>query len=159
MFAVTLYCQMYPVMPHSMSVELLLSLHKLSFSSCLLLLLHVLDWPWYQGSYSGWPSGKLILWDLILWASTISTVFVTHMRYTSPTLAYGLVPRHPSHTRRRGLVSQLQINPWASSSTVEEPVKWQSGVYWSNIEAKTSTSIVNFKVQVLNTSGQFVILH
>ena len=39
MFAATLYCHTArdPVMPHCISVELLLTLHKVSFTSCLLL--------------------------------------------------------------------------------------------------------------------------
>ena len=39
-----------------------------------------------------------------------------------------LVPRpHPAHVRRRGLVSQVK-NPWASSRSVERPIKSQSSV-------------------------------
>ena len=55
---------------------------------------------------------------------------------------HSLVPRpHPAHARRRGRVSQSP-NPWASSRSVERPIKSQSSVYWNNAEVRTSTLIV-----------------
>ena len=39
-------------------------------------------------------------------------------------------------------------NPWASSRSVEQPIKSQSSVYWNNVKARTSTSIILLKVML-----------
>ena len=42
-------------------------------------------------------------------------------------------------------------NPWASSGSVERPMKLQSGIYQNNAGAKTSTLIVPLKVMLANS--------
>ena len=60
------------------------------------------------------------------------------------------LPRpHPAHARRRGLVHGVTSrNAWASSRNAKRPMKSQSGVYWNNAEARTSTSFVPLKVML-----------
>ena len=38
-------------------------------------------------------------------------------------------------------VTSPHVHSWASSRSVEQPIKLQGGVYWSNVEVRTSTSI------------------
>ena len=53
----------------------------------------------------------------------------------------------PSSRKEKGF-GVTSPNPWASSGSrsVEQLTKSQSGVYWTNAEAGTSTSIVPLKV-------------
>ena len=75
--------------------------------------------------------------------------YVTHVIYYSRPSPASLVPRpHPAHARKRGLVSQVSRNAWASSRNTKRPMKSQSGVYWNNAEARTSTSIALLKVML-----------
>ena len=55
-------------------------------------------------------------------------------------------------TRGEGESGVTSPNPWASSRNVERPIISQSGVYWNNEEARTTTSIVPLKVMLGNSS-------
>ena len=49
---------------------------------------------------------------------------------------------------RLGVISP---NPWATSRNMERPMKLQSGVYWTNAQVRTSTSIILLKVMLWNS--------
>ena len=79
-----------------------------------------------------------------------SLVFAVCKNWAGEGLGTRLPRPHPAHTRRRGLVSQVQKS-WASSRSVEWPIILQSSVYWNNAEVRTSTSIVPLKVMLWNS--------
>ena len=59
-----------------------------------------------------------------------------------------LVPRPHTSSREEKGSGVTSRNAWASSRNEKRPMKSQSGVYWNNAEARTSTSIVPLKVML-----------
>ena len=68
------------------------------------------------------------------WVSIVHVLFCMACRNMLPRISLGYGP-----------------NPWASSRSVEWPMKLQSGVYQNNVGAKTSTLIVPLKVMLANS--------
>ena len=87
----------------------------------------------------------------ILFTALVTNIFIF--------LSYSLV--HPASScmeKGSGVTSQ---NPWASSRSMEHPMKSQISVYWNNPEVRTSTSILLLKVMLWNSLSphKLVILH
>ena len=53
---------------------------------------------------------------------------------------------HPASSRKEKGSGVTSRNPWSSSRSMEQPMKLQSGTYWNNAEARTTTSILLLKV-------------
>ena len=66
----------------------------------------------------------------------------------------------PSSRKEKGS-GVTSPNPSASSRNVKRPMKLQSGVYWNNAEARTSTSIGTLKMKfIIHThTDKFAMLH
>ena len=53
----------------------------------------------------------------------------------------------PTSSREEKGSGVTSPNPWASSRSLEQPIKSQSVVYWNNAEARMSTSIIPLKAR------------
>ena len=99
------------------------------------------------------PGGGVLLYCMcmgsaILHQGVLAVIQAMWYHVCVTVLSSSFVPRpHPAHAKEKGS-GVTTPNPWASSRSVERPIKLQSGGYWNNVEVRTSTSIIPLKAML-----------